>query len=308
MTKLFRSSCLAILLMAGLAIPASAQAVLSFSSLPGNVSVANGIFSESFGSIPFTVSHQGDATGWFVTASRGNSSSFDPRLMQRRFLFFFTLSLDYNIYTPFGVIVRDLSGPIGAANVVAGSFAASGSAQTTSSHLSVRIPPEQFVRTGTYTDSVEISLYRGSVLTPESAVRVEQRTVQISSTTSSVAQVALVESGGDASMGDSTFAMDFGPLSPGATRTADLVFRANRGYQIEASSANGGQLLNVNRPGGFTIPTRSATTDPSSPSARATPCWASASSRGRESTSRDALSPSRSVHSPPASRQDSTRT
>jgi spore coat protein U-like protein len=254
MKSRLRSISLTVLLVTIAAVSAPAQGTLSFSSLPGSVSVANGIFSESFGSVPFTVSHQGDAAEWFVTASRGNSSSFDPRLMQRRFLFFFTLSLNYNIFTPFGVIVRDLSGPIGAANVVAGSFGASGSVQTASSYLSVRIPPEQFVRSGTYTDSVEVSLYRGSVLTPESAVRVERRTVQISSTTSSVAQVALVESGGDASLGDGTLAMDFGPLAPGATRTADLVFRANRGYYLEAASANGGQLLNVNRPGGFTIP------------------------------------------------------
>ncbi|MFW5827467.1 MAG: hypothetical protein ACOCU4_05220 [Alkalispirochaeta sp.] len=233
---------------------AGAQAQLSIASLPGTVSVANQIFSESTTAIPITVAHEGDAASWFVTVSRGNSSSFDPRQLQRRFLFFFTLSLNYNIFTPSDSIARDTTGPLSASNVLSGSFAASTSVQTDSREFTVRIPSEQFVRQGTYTDEVDISLYRGSVNNVDAAVRVERRTVDISSVTSSVAEVGLVESGGAASNVDRNFTMDFGPLSSGETKTADLLFRANSGYFLEAESANQGELLNVNRPGNFTIP------------------------------------------------------
>jgi hypothetical protein len=233
---------------------AAAQTTLSIASLPGSVSVANGIFTESTTTIPITIAHEGDAASWFVTVSRGNSSSFDPRELQRRFLFFFTLSLDYNIFTPDDAIARDTSGPLSASNVILGSFPASASVQTNSSQFEVRIPAEQFVRQGTYTDEVDVSLYQGTVANAEAAVRIERRTVQISSVTSSVAQVGLVESGGSTSNVDRNFTMDFGPLNSGATRTADLLFRANSGYLVEAESANQGELLNVNRPGGYTIP------------------------------------------------------
>lgn len=233
---------------------AVAQAQLSIASLPGSVSVANQIFSESTTTIPITVAHEGDATSWFVTVSRGNASSFDPRLLQRQFLFFFTLSLDYNIFTPADAIARDTTGPLGASNVLSGSFSASTAVQTSSGQFTVRIPAEQFVRQGTYTDDVDISLYRGSVNDVAAAVRVERRTVEISSVTNSVAEVGLVPSGGASSNVNTSFTMDFGPLTSGETRTADVLFRANSGYFLEAESANQGELLNVNRPGNFTIP------------------------------------------------------
>ncbi|HKK49755.1 MAG TPA: hypothetical protein VJ932_11705, partial [Alkalispirochaeta sp.] len=206
---------------------AVAQAQLSIASLPGSVSVANQIFSESTTTIPITVAHEGDATSWFVTVSRGNASSFDPRLLQRRFLFFFTLSLDYNIFTPADAIARDTTGPLGASNVLSGSFSASTAVQTSSGQFTVRIPAEQFVRQGTYTDEVDVSLYRGSVNDVAAAVRVERRTVEISSVTNSVAEVGLVPSGGASSTVNTNFTMDFGPLTSGETRTADVLFRAN---------------------------------------------------------------------------------
>ena len=253
MSRTIRPIILLVFLLGALS-GAVAQAQLSIASLPGSVSVANQIFSESTTAIPITVAHEGDAASWFVTVSRGNASSFDPRQLQRRFLFFFTLSLNYNIFTPSDAIARDTTGPLSASNVLAGSFAASTAVQTDSGEFTVRIPAEQFVRQGTYTDEVDVSLYRGSVSNVDAAVRVERRTVEISSVTSSVAEVGLVESGGAASNVDRNFTMDFGPLNSGETRTADLLFRANSGYFLEAESANQGELLNVNRPGNFTIP------------------------------------------------------
>lgn len=232
----------------------AAQTTLSFASLPGSVSIANEIFSESTAAIPLTVAHQGDAADWFVTVSRGNSSTFDPRELQRRFFFFFTLSLDYNIFTPSGSIARDTTGPLTTNQVISGAFPASGTVQTASSQFTVRIPAEQFVRQGTYTDDVDISLYQGTVANAASAVRVARETVRISSVTTSVAQVGLVESGGATGGVNQNFTMDFGPLSSGATRTADILFRANSGYLLQAESANQGALVNVNRPGNFTIP------------------------------------------------------
>lgn len=239
-----------------LAVPmmVSAQAQLSFESLPASIVVDNAIFSEAETLLPFTVAHEGDATSWFVTVSRGNSGSFDPRQLQRRLFFFFTLSTNYNIFTPSEVIARDLSGPLTASSVASGTFAATASLQTASSQFSVRLPAEQFVRQGTYTDAVDLTLYRGSPSAPGTAVQVERRTVQITSVTSTVAQIGLVETGGAGGAGSPDFSFDFGPLSPGLSRSVDLVFRANSSYLVQVSSANGGRLRNINRTGEITIP------------------------------------------------------
>lgn len=231
-----------------------AQAVLSFQSVPATLSIDNQIFTEARTPLPITVAHEGDAASWFVTVSRGNAGSFDPRELQRRFFFFFILSTEYNIFTPSEEIARDLSGPLPAGSVISGSFSASGSLQTASAQFSVRLPPEQFVRQGTYTDAVDVSLYQGSPSAPGDAILVERRTVDITSVTATVAQVGLVETGGAGTSGQRDFSLDFGPLAPGLTRTVDLVFRANSSFLVEAVSSNGGALLNVNQPGGFTIP------------------------------------------------------
>lgn len=244
------------LVVVAVAVPfsVSAQAVLSFQSIPASLAIENQIFTEARTSLPITVAHEGDAVSWFVTVSRGNAGGFNPRELQRRFFFFFVLSTEYNIFTPSDEIARDLSGPLPSGSVISGSFPASASLQTRSAQFSVRLPAEQFVRQGSYTDAVDVSLYRGSPSAPGDAVLVERQSVDITSLTSTVAQVGLVETSGAGTSGQRDFSMEFGPLSTGQTRRVDLVYRANSSFLVEAASSNGGVLLNVNRPGGFTIP------------------------------------------------------
>jgi hypothetical protein len=220
----------------------------SLVSVSSTVTVDNQIFTPASGSIDVTVGHTGGPSGYVVTVSRGSSATFDPRTMIRQGLFgIFLPRLEYNIFTPAEEIARDLTVPLTNSQVIRGSFGNSGSAfNTESQSFSVRIPEEQFVRRGTYQDQVEVSLYQGRQLDSSTLVLVGRETVTISSTTPTIAQIAIA--------GQSSYAMDFGNLVPGATRSTILQYRTNTGFRIDATSENGGMLVNQTHSGSAPIP------------------------------------------------------
>ncbi|MFP4209687.1 MAG: hypothetical protein ACLFR8_00485 [Alkalispirochaeta sp.] len=217
----------------------SPPASLELVSVMTPVSVENQIFSESTGVLSVTIGHTGGPATYFLTVSRGGSGSFDPREMEYRFFFGLLAEyLDYNIFTPAGEIARDLTGPISPAEVIHGSFGSTGSGYATATGaFDVRIPRGQLVRRGTYRDEVVVTLYEGDPSQAQSATLVDQATVEIASTTSTVAQIAV--------SGQSQHTMDFGFLAEGAVRTAELLFRSNAAYRIDAVSENGGVMENV---------------------------------------------------------------
>ncbi|TVR69299.1 MAG: hypothetical protein EA427_08700 [Spirochaetaceae bacterium] len=220
----------------------------SLVSVSSTVVVDNQIFSPASGSIGVTVGHTGGPGGYVVTVSRGSSPTFDPRTMVRQGFFGVLLPrLEYNIFTPADEIARDLTVPLTNNQVIRGSFGNSGSAFNTESRsFTVRIPEEQFVRRGTYQDQVEVSLYQGRQVDPDTLVLIDRATVTISSTTPTIAQIAI--------SGQSSYTMDFGNLVPGATRSAPLQYRTNTGFRIDAESENGGVLVNQTHSGSAPIP------------------------------------------------------
>jgi spore coat protein U-like protein len=219
-------------------VPGSLELV----SVTNPLSIDNQVFSEATGVLSVTVGHTGGPSAYFLTVSRGGSGSFDPREMEYRFFFgLFAEYLDYNVFTPTGEIARDLTGPISPAEVISGSFGNTGSGYATATGVfDVRIPAGQLVRRGTYRDEVVVSLYEGDPSQAQSATLIDQESVEISSTTSTVAQIAV--------SGQSQHTMDFGFLTEGAVRTADLLFRSNAAYRIDAVSENGGVMVNVYQP------------------------------------------------------------
>jgi len=231
----------------GLAVPSplkgqSPQGTLELVSVTTPVSVDNQIFSEATGVLSVTVGHTGGPVPYFLTVSRGGSGSFEPREMEYRFFFgLFAEYIDYNVFTPVGEIARDLTGPISPAEVIHGSFGNTGSGYATATGVfDLRIPPGQLVRRGTYRDEVVVSLYEGHPSQAQSATLIDQATVEIASTTATVAQIAV--------SGQSQHTIDFGFLTEGAVRTAELLFRSNAAYRIDAISENGGVMVNVYQP------------------------------------------------------------
>lgn len=213
-------------------------AVFTLDSVSTTVTVNNPIFSTSpvTGSIAVTVGHTGGPGGYVLTVSRGSSSTFDPRTM----LFLDSSGpsyppLLYNIYTPDGEIARDLSVPLSNEQVIRGTFGNSGNSYNTVNHaFEVRIPEEQFVQRGNYQDHVEITLYKGRSLDPDDLDFVGSETVTIDSLTPTVAEIAI--------SGQNDHTLDFGQLVQGLTRTAELQYRTNAGFEITAVSENNGVM------------------------------------------------------------------
>ncbi|POR04084.1 hypothetical protein AU468_03680 [Alkalispirochaeta sphaeroplastigenens] len=221
---------------------------LEFVSLPSSVTVDNPIFSPAEGTLEITIGHRGGAAGYVVTASSGRSGSFAPRVMAfQGILGILFPGLDYNLYTPDNEILRDFPGSLSRQEVLWGNFGNSGSSLSTQTRtVTVRVPPDQFVRRGAYHDRVVFSLYRGRSPRLEELVLVERRAVAVQSVTPTVAQIRI--------SGQHSYEMNFHQLAPGQRQSAVLEYRANVGFRIEASSQHGGVLANQTVPGGEPIP------------------------------------------------------
>ena len=235
-------------LSAGLLEAQPAPPVLELVSVTPAVSLDNLIFNEATSSITVTVGHSGGPTRYFVTASRGGSSTFEPRRMRQTFFFgLLSTFLDYNVFTPNNAIAKDLTVPISQQEVLRGNFGNTGSGYATSTNtFTVRIPADQFVRRGTYNDEIVVSLYQGQANQPAQAVLIGQQSVSLTSVTPTVAQIALD--------GQGQTTLDFGFLTAGTVREAELFFRTNAAYRIDATSEHGGVLQNVFQSGGNPVP------------------------------------------------------
>lgn len=242
--------------LVAIAIPVSAQANLAIASAPSVIALQNNPFLGARAPMDVVVSHTGDATDWFVTVSAGSFGDFSQRRARYRISFFFftfDFFLNYNVYTSASQIAEDLSVPITPNTVESGSFVASVDPQQAVADLEVRMRYNQFEREGLYSDTVTVSLYEGSPLDPNSAVLVEQRQIQITIQTIDVGEIGIVPVGNTVTSATSSYTMDFGPLEQGESQQVDLVYRANAGFDLYVTSANGGVLSNINGPVG-TIP------------------------------------------------------
>jgi spore coat protein U-like protein len=224
-------------------------------ALPGRL----GAQTLRFGSYPATVSgthdpdagaalvqtivirHRNAACSYFVTFSAGQSGSFAARAVRSG-----TRTLSYQIYDTMTsrTILKDLTANPSTAEVLTGSFAASGSTWTTQNlTYAVFIPSGQLPAAGTYTDSVNMEVYVG---TPASHGARQQRvTFTVSIVVGPALDVSLVATGGSFSRSSTSITFDFGALSAGGSRAADLVVRSNSLNTITVASANGGVLKNA---------------------------------------------------------------
>jgi spore coat protein U-like protein len=231
---LFAAAC--ILLLTG-ALPAQ---TLRFGSYPATVS---GTYNPDAGATlaqTITIRHRGIAGVYFVTFSAGQSGNFAARAARSG-----VSALPYQLYDSMTSrnVLKDLTANPPVTNVLAGSFAASGTNWTTQNlSCTVHLPSGQLPPAGTYTDAITMEVYVG---TPSSHGARQQRvTFTISITMSPSLDVALVATGAPFNAASTAFTFDFGILSTGGSRGADLVVRANSLSTISITSLNGGVMKN----------------------------------------------------------------
>ena len=92
---------------------------------------------------------------------------------------------------------------------------------------------------GYYSDSFVVSLYKGT-LASYSLVGTFNLTLGVNS--AKTVDISLVPTGSSFNLADTTETLNFGQLSQGVTRSADVILKYNAGYILKASSANNSRL------------------------------------------------------------------
>lgn len=93
---------------------------------------------------------------------------------------------------------------------------------------------------GNYTDTFTLNLYRGNPFGVYNYV--DTKIITFNYYAAKRVDISVVSSGGTFNLNDTSETMNFGNLTSGATKTADVILKYNAGYILYASSANNGQM------------------------------------------------------------------
>jgi hypothetical protein len=194
--------------------------------------------------VNFTVNKSGGACSYFVTFSK-NTSGNNPRVMSGS-----GGSLSYQLYDTMSLnnVLKELPSA-SPTEVISGSFAGG----TYSRQLSfvMAMPSLQIRPSGTYSGSVRVRLYEGTL----SSYRLAQSVViSITARVPQLASVSLVSSSSGFDPQAITQLLSFGQLSDGQSRSFGMRVRSNAGYLVSLSSENRGVLKNQEPLASETIP------------------------------------------------------
>lgn len=183
------------------------------------------------------------ACNYFVGFSTGWSLSYNPRGMYTWYQYY-----PYNIYVDSGRtrIIKEAGVSTSSSDFIVGSFPSGSPSLTSNLHTYYMklLPDPVGVDSGNYLDVVTMILYEG---TPGGSYRTIQawnlvHTYYVNANT----HISLVDSGAPFNINDTSQTLQFGTLTPGASRGFDLIAVYNAGYRIYASSMNNGGLKHSN--------------------------------------------------------------
>ncbi|MEI6875545.1 MAG: spore coat protein U domain-containing protein [Spirochaetota bacterium] len=236
--------CAMILVLVGPAL--SAQAI-AFQSLPtaitGSYDGNSGTTLPQVFSLGYsTPTTEGNASGaFFVTVSPGLYGNFSQRALsggggQR---------MAYQVYdsATSRKVLKDLSVGPGREAVLSGVFPVQSNRKTETLSFVVVVPAGQMPYSGIYQDVLVLNLYQG---TPDNhGPSVGTASVTVTLAMPAVMDMSLARTGGAFLEGIPSLNLDFGALSIGEIRSADLIVRSNTPYSLSVSSQFGSTLMNV---------------------------------------------------------------
>lgn len=219
----------------------------------------------------FEVRHSGDACDFFVTFSEGHAGSFERKMYNNGG------ALEYNLYNSASLdaVLKDLPGAQ-ANEVLQGRFDSDRDddhwhddqddddwrddddddrwdrrrgdqprrkgRQTQRLSFFVPITPLQIRPPGQYRDDLRVTLYEGTLADP---IRRDERTLSIRTRIQPAVQVSIGRQGSPFDPQHTQQSLDFGELKEGEKGRAELLVRANTGYEIIMSSENRGTLRHI---------------------------------------------------------------
>lgn len=96
-----------------------------------------------------------------------------------------------------------------------------------------------WLRFGNYTEYISAQLYMGTI---SNYTFIGSKQLALNYNAAKRVDISVVPTGSAFSLADTDEVLDFGNLTPGATRSCDVVLKYNAGYTLYASSVNGGRL------------------------------------------------------------------
>ncbi len=224
---------------------------LLFQNVPNRITGTYTLDAELVLTGTFSVRHRGGPTEYFVTFSAGSSGSFETRLASGTG----GGVLAYQIYDAADTrnVLKDLSANPTPQEVLRGSFPDDSGWTTQDLSFVVILPPGQFPPAGTFTDTINLTLYQGTLA---SYTQKAQRSFQVRITMPAVMELSLVPPGSPFSAGSTASTLDFGILEEGKTRAVDLMVRSNQIYTLSMVSQYGNALQIVDPADTSTVPLR----------------------------------------------------
>jgi hypothetical protein len=229
-----------------------AQTSLSFQGLPKTVSGTYTLNQETLLPQTLRVRYRNKEAGsdYIVTFSAGQSGDFLNRLAVDGF----GNTTGYQIYGDPALrnILKDLSAPPASSEVLFGYFPAANGNQTQTHSFTVAVSGLYFPAAGVYTDTVVMELYAGTFENP--GIRAATDSFSLTITVPQILAMSLVPEGNPFDEFSTALDLNFGILSLGAQRYADLMVRGNVPYQISIMSQNGGVLRPADPADSSTVP------------------------------------------------------
>jgi spore coat protein U-like protein len=182
-----------------------------------------------------TVAHSGDAEDFFITISGGITNNTSNRLLR-------SPDGDTVNYQMFDnptrrTILRDLQDLPSSTEVLSGSFVANEKKMDVEYYYSM--PSGLFPAAADYTDSVTVTLYRGTL---GSFTEVDSQNVTVNLEVQNDVKLSIVDQGGFFDSAQTTNTMDFGVITSGTERYSDIIARSNTPFTLSLNSAKGGVL------------------------------------------------------------------
>lgn len=106
----------------------------------------------------------------------------------------------------------------------------------------VRDQTNPWRKSGNYTNNFNVTLYKGTF---PNGTFVTSRQVSTNNNAQKRVDLSIVPPGGVFNLADNTETLDFGLLTTGATKSADIIIKTNNGYRLYASSANNGRMKHL---------------------------------------------------------------
>ena len=183
-------------------------------------------------SVTLRVRHGGDACDFFITVSSGGASDFSRRLLSGGD------TLTYQLYDTANKsnVLKDLPTAT-AAEVMKGSFGQGDEGREF--RYVVVFPPLQIRPPGLYRDSLDVTLYEGTV---GNFTRKDSRNFTVTARIQPMVELSVVDSGAPFNPQAGSKEVDFGSLVQGQSRRFDLRIRGNSGYRVTFQSENGGVM------------------------------------------------------------------